>query len=86
MTRRVVRAGGIAPSADDHRWVAAALVEMGRGENRRAEHAARTGRHVLPGATRITVLEVYCSVCRVGYDSHLAHLPCSGVSPAARAG
>jgi hypothetical protein len=86
MTRSVVRTAGRGLSTDDHRWVAAALVEMGRGDNRRAEHAARTGRHVLPAATKIQVLEVYCSLCRVGYESHLSQLPCPGVSSAVRAG
>lgn len=51
-----------------HQWVGAALVGMGEGESRRAEHAARTGRHVLRSATRIEVLEVYCARCRVRYS------------------
>lgn len=50
-----------------HQWVAAALVGMGAGGTPRAEHAARTGKHVVPAATRIRVLEVYCSECRAGY-------------------
>src|SRR5690348_7535579 len=62
---------GAATESGEHRWVAAALVEVGRGsQSRRAEHAARTGRHVLPAATRIDVLEVYCAWCRVAYESH----------------
>ena len=61
----------------EHQWVAAALVSMGRGDTRRAEHAARTGKHVLPEATRIRVLEVYCSECRVGYRERGSALPCA---------
>lgn len=69
---------GPGPSAwDGHQWVAAALVGMGRGDTRRAEHAARTGKHVLPTATRIRVLEVYCSECRIGYSDRTSRLPCS---------
>lgn len=64
----------------EHRWVAAALVDMGDGANPRAEHAARTGRHVLLARTRVEVLEVYCTRCRVGYESHNAMLPCSGAA------
>jgi hypothetical protein len=65
----------------DHRWVAAALVELGtsRSAGGRAEHAARTGRHVLPIGTRLQVLEVYCGSCRVSYESHSALMPCTGV-------
>jgi hypothetical protein len=61
-----------------HQWVGAALVGMGEGQNRRAEHATRTGRHVLPAATRIEVLEVYCGSCRVRYDARTSDQPCSG--------
>lgn len=64
-----------------HLWVGAALVGMGQGRTRRAEHAARTGRHVLSAATRIEVLEVYCSRCRVAYDDHAATWPCTGPAP-----
>jgi len=68
----------------EHRWVGAAVVALGNGPgSARAEHAARTGRHVLPTRTRVDVLEVYCGRCRVGYKSHAAALPCSGVSTAA---
>ena len=64
------------PSADDpacasafpHRWVGAALVDVGTGvHDGRAEHAARTGRYTVPAATRIEVLEVYCADCRAPY-------------------
>ncbi|KQV71549.1 hypothetical protein ASC64_05960 [Nocardioides sp. Root122] len=60
-----------------HEWVGAALVGMGVGQTRRAEHAARTGRHVLPAGTRIEVLEVYCGSCHVRYDarSHAQQCP-----------
>jgi hypothetical protein len=61
-----------------HQWVGAALVGMGEGESLRAEHAARTGRHVLPAATRIEVLEVYCGRCRVRYDDRLTDVRCVG--------
>jgi hypothetical protein len=67
-----------------HRWVAAALVGMGRGDTRRAEHAARTGKHVITTPTRIRVLEVYCSECRIGYSERTSALPCAQV--VARAG
>lgn len=63
-----------------HRWVGAALIGLGDGMSRRAEHAARTGRHVMPDATRIEVLEVYCSECRTAYSDRAARWPCSGVS------
>jgi hypothetical protein len=64
----------------EHRWVAAALVDLGTSRRgSRAEHAARTGRHVLPAGTRLQVLEVYCGWCRVAYDSHAGTLPCTGV-------
>lgn len=67
--------------AGEHQWVAAALVALGtsRSVGGRAEHAARTGRHVLPTGTRLQVLEVYCSSCRVAYESHSALMPCAGV-------
>jgi hypothetical protein len=65
-----------------HRWVAAALVEVGRGGNdRRAEHAARTGRYVVPAATRINVLEVYCGECRAPYRPCDAASECPGRHP-----
>lgn len=68
-----------------HRWVGAALLDLGRGEtNRRAEHAARTGRHVLTPGTRVEVLEVYCADCRVPFGQGLSD-PCSRRA-AARAG
>lgn len=77
---------GAATESGEHRWVAAALVEVGRGsQSRRAEHAARTGRHVLPAATRIDVLEVYCAWCRVAYESHESASPCPGVATSAAA-
>ncbi len=67
-----------------HRWVGAAVVALGNGPgSARAEHAARTGRHVLPAGTRVEVLEVYCGRCRVGYQSHAAGRPCPGVARAA---
>lgn len=63
-----------------HRWVAAALVDLGTNRrSARVEHAARTGRHVLPASTRVQVLEVYCAWCRVGYDAHAGTVPCAGV-------
>lgn len=59
-----------------HRWVGAALVDLGRGENSpRAERAARTGRHVLPTGTRVDVLEVYCADCRIPYATSYSE-PC----------
>lgn len=61
-----------------HRWVGAALVGLGEGAGRRAEHAARTGRHVLVAATRVEVLEVYCGDCRVRYDVRSSAEPCAG--------
>ena len=61
-----------------HQWVGAALVGMGEGQTRRAEHAARTGRHVLPMATRIQVLEVYCGSCRVPYGASTSDSSCVG--------
>ena len=70
----------------DHRWVAAAVVEVGRGpRSPRAEHAFRTGRHVLPAATCIDVLEVYCADCRVAYDSHESTRECTGITGVASA-
>ncbi|QIX25320.1 hypothetical protein ncot_01005 [Nocardioides sp. JQ2195] len=62
-----------------HQWVGAALVGMGAGNTGRAEHAARTGRHVLPASTRIEVLEVYCASCRVRYDAQTRTAPCSAM-------
>ncbi len=67
-------------TARRHRWVGAALVGLGDGVSRRAEHAARTGRHILPGATRVDVLEVYCGDCRVSYSDQAGNWPCSGVA------
>lgn len=67
-----------------HQWVGAALVGLGSGGARRAEHAARTGRHVLTRATRIEVLEVYCRRCRIGFGTTSDLLPCTPL--AARAG
>jgi hypothetical protein len=61
-----------------HVWVGAALVGMGHGDNRRAEHAARTGRHVVSAGTRIEVLEVYCSRCRVPYSEPASGRACAG--------
>jgi hypothetical protein len=75
--------GGHGPCTweDGHQWVAAALVGMGRGDTRRAEHAARTGKHVLASRTRIRVLEVYCAECRIGYSERASALPCRAVTP-----
>jgi hypothetical protein len=67
-----------------HRWVGAALVDLGLGEATRAEHAARTGRHVIRTATQIDVLEVYCARCRVRYAAQEIDEPCRTV--VARAG
>ncbi|WP_347354690.1 hypothetical protein [Intrasporangium sp.] len=64
--------------AADHVWVGAALVGMGQGDTGRAEHAARTGRHVLTARTRIEVLEVYCTRCRVPYSKSACARPCTG--------
>ncbi len=80
------RAGdrGADRATGEHRWVAATLVEVGRGDRSpRAEHAARTGRHVLPAATRVDVLEVYCAWCRVAYESHDSAESCPGVAVSA---
>lgn len=63
-----------------HQWVGAALVGLGQGPNRRAEHAARTGRHVLPAATRIEVLEVYCARCRIPYSERACQWSCEAVA------
>ncbi len=82
MTTPVMHEGQRCGSATgEHQWVAATLVELGtsRSPGGRAEHAARTGRHVLPVGTRLQVLEVYCGSCRTSYDSHAAVLPCTGV-------
>jgi hypothetical protein len=67
-----------------HRWVGAALVDLGLGEAARAEHAARTGRHVIRTGTQIDVLEVYCARCRVRYAAQAIDEPCRTV--VARAG
>jgi len=67
-------------AARQHRWVGAATVALGDGVSRRAEHASRTGRHVLPEATRIEVLEVYCGDCRVSYSHRAGTWPCRGVA------
>jgi hypothetical protein len=74
------RSAGPIDDADAHVWVGAALVAMGHGDTRRAEHAARTGRHVLSARTRIEVLEVYCSRCRVRYSQHACGRPCAGAA------
>ena len=71
-------------AAQAHQWVGAALVGLGRGDNRRAEHAARTGRHVLSQATRVEVLEVYCARCRLAYSERACRFECTGL--AVRAG
>ncbi|WP_152186876.1 hypothetical protein [Segeticoccus rhizosphaerae] len=71
---------GAVPDDAAHVWVGAALVGMGQGDTRRAEHAARTGRHVLPVGTRIEVLEVYCSRCRVPYSERACAWPCGGAA------
>lgn len=77
---RVVPATEMESGQRQHQWVGAALVDMGRGgRNARAEHAARTGRHVIPTRTRIDVLEVYCARCRTSYDSPGADMPCTTV-------
>jgi hypothetical protein len=67
-----------------HRWVGAALVDLGLGAAPRAEQAHRTGRYTIPKATRIEVLEVYCARCRVLYGTRACASPCRTV--AARAG
>lgn len=64
-----------------HQWVGAALVGMGVGQTRRAEHAARTGRHVLPASTKIKVLEVYCGSCRVRYGAQTQDQECRVTLP-----
>lgn len=79
-SRTQERSVGPVDDADAHVWVGAALVGMGQGDTRRAEHAARTGRHVLSARTRIEVLEVYCSRCRVPYSRHACGRPCSGAA------
>ena len=72
------RSAALAEGDLTHLWVGAALVGMGQGNNRRAEHAARTGRHVLSAATRIEVLEVYCARCRIPYSARACTWPCDG--------
>jgi hypothetical protein len=67
------------PSGRTHHWVGAAIVSMGHGDTKRAEHAARTGRHVLDERTRVEVLEVYCARCRVKYSRRSCAAPCTGV-------
>jgi len=62
-----------------HAWVGAALVGLGTGGNGRAEHAARTGRHVVFDKTRIEVLEVYCGRCRLAYSPTAGRSPCRAV-------
>ncbi|HET7304309.1 MAG TPA: hypothetical protein VFJ12_07135 [Segeticoccus sp.] len=74
--RSAARIGDPAP----HLWVGAALVGMGEGASRRAEHAARTGRHVVAAGIRIEVLEVYCSRCRVRYSDRTCDTPCTGLA------
>lgn len=69
---------------EQHAWVGAAMVGLGDGDTRRAEHAARTGRHVLTAGTRLEVLEVYCSRCRVPYGAAALRQPCA--VPVVRAG
>jgi hypothetical protein len=66
-----------------HQWVGAAVVGLGDGASRRAEHAHRTSRHVLRQATRIEVLEVYCRRCRVRYTPATEQLPCAAQLPRA---
>lgn len=73
-------AGEPSEEAAAHVWVGAALVGMGQGNTRRAEHAARTGRHVLTARTRIEVLEVYCSRCRVPYSQRACGGTCEGAA------
>jgi hypothetical protein len=68
------------PPATRHAWVAATLVGMGEGDTRRAEHAARTGRHVLRAATKVEVLEVYCRRCRVPYSDRRCDAPCTAAA------
>lgn len=73
----------LASEGDDlkpHHWVGAALVPLGRGDTRRAEHAARTGRHTLTQRTRFEVLEVYCVECRVPYSERTAGSACQRVA------
>lgn len=72
------------PPRTPHRWVGAALVDLGLGAAGRAEHAVRTGRHTLRADTRIEVLEVYCTSCRVAYSERACYEPCRTV--VARAG
>jgi hypothetical protein len=62
-----------------HQWVAAALVDLGRGRAPRAEHAARTGKHVLEDRTGIEVLEVYCRRCRMPYGRPADRTPCTSL-------
>jgi hypothetical protein len=57
--------------------VGAAVIGLGAGDTRRAEHAARTGRHVLSSATRVEVLEVYCRCCRIRYSETADQAPCT---------
>ncbi|HET6624880.1 MAG TPA: hypothetical protein VFG63_00690, partial [Nocardioidaceae bacterium] len=76
MTAKRRRPARVPISLAGHRWVGAALVELGRGENSpRAERAARTGRYVVSAGTRIDVLEVYCADCRVPYGNGFSE-PC----------
>lgn len=63
-----------------HEWVGAALVGLGRGVTQRADHAARTGNHVLLERTQIEVLEVYCGRCRLAYTSSAGQMPCTVVT------
>ena len=78
MPSKQSRTTAIRTELADHRWVAAALLELGYGgTNPRAERASRTGRHVVPPGTRIDVLEVYCAKCRIPYESRNDGEPCS---------
>lgn len=67
------------PEESVHRWVAAALVDVGQGaHDERAERAARTGRYIVPAGAWIEVLEVYCARCRAPYSPRAAALDCRG--------
>ncbi len=75
--REVHEEQGWGATALEHQWVAAAVVEIGRGTHtQRAERAMRTGRYILATSTRIEVLEVYCRRCRIPFSPRVARLEC----------
>ncbi len=78
---------GCEVAALEHQWVAAAVVEIGRGAHtERADRAVRTGRYVVTASTRIEVLEVYCRRCRIPFSHRAAAGVCESVDRGAGRG